>query len=320
MLQTYLDLTNKLVRKLNWIRLDEFTVCSRLNLGQEKEIDLTILALVHGNEPLGLNIVIDLMTSILEGGFTPNLSLCFSLGNVPAYVVNQRYIDIDLNRTFGLKDIQGQELHSRNRVEKILNTTKYMLDLHQTQAPSSNEFFIAKKSDEHFHFCNAVAPKTPAVTYDSSISLSNESDGYVDSKGGIGITLELGQIGYDPMYLHRGINICINAISYVESECIFRKLPLTKKNHIYTIKEKLIQKRGTNLISGLTNFSHIKSNQALTFGEQVFFAEQDAYILFPKYEPVIINETHVELMTILTEHHWHARINKSIQTAELISL
>src|SRR5688500_8204536 len=62
---------------------------------------LGFLALVHGNEYVGLPIINSLIQSLLSGEVELKSDVYFGLGNVPASFANQRFIDEDLNRSFG---------------------------------------------------------------------------------------------------------------------------------------------------------------------------------------------------------------------------
>lgn len=85
----------------------------------------------HGNEPVGIEVMKHLSKNKPEGCF--HEYECF-LGNPQAYEEGLRFVDTDLNRSFGKNGIRkGYEaLQSATLEEKISGKFDFVLDLHTT--------------------------------------------------------------------------------------------------------------------------------------------------------------------------------------------
>src|SRR4051794_22096355 len=68
-----------------------------------KRIALALMGLTHGNEWAGGAVVANLAALIASGQVTPAAPTAFLLGNPPAAVKNKRFLDRDMNRSFGRK-------------------------------------------------------------------------------------------------------------------------------------------------------------------------------------------------------------------------
>ena len=91
------------------------------------EIHLTILAVIHGNEVAGLPIVTKLLNQILSGAIRLQAPIGIALGNSEAALVGRRFIDQDLNRSFGAPVNHSREAQRARELEDLLARSQFLL-------------------------------------------------------------------------------------------------------------------------------------------------------------------------------------------------
>lgn len=98
-------------------------------------MNLLIIGGMHGNERLGIELVELLQAKPLQNVDTV-------IANPEAVQQNCRYIESDLNRSFGITDIET--LETRRAAELTMRTKQYdvVLDFHSTQTPGNNCSFV----------------------------------------------------------------------------------------------------------------------------------------------------------------------------------
>jgi hypothetical protein len=98
-------------------------------------------------------------------------------------------------------------------LETVLSQTFRFLDFHQTSQASEMPFFIFPYCREGFDFARLIDYSRAIVTHwgDSFSSEGICTDEYVNAAGGIGISYELGQNGFDPYQIALGTTAAIAA-------------------------------------------------------------------------------------------------------------
>lgn len=254
----------------------------------QKDIVITVMGLTHGNEVGGLAAITDWLRSMSYQAAFPSVPIAVVLGNVKAAQLNQRFCDRDLNRSFNRKGTDTWEDRRAREIEKILERTSYLIDLHQTICPSVSPFFIFPYKPESFAWAQAINHRLPVVTHWGAPFSQDGccTDEYVNSCGGIGLTIELGQNGFAPALVAAGTVAIEQAIA--TSTRMSRKEPLlckAPKTEIYTWADSLAYpKEGEGLHPGYMNFQDVKNGERLG-GSQTspIVAPCDGKILFPKY-------------------------------------
>jgi succinylglutamate desuccinylase len=205
-------------------RLTEYAYCisgpgqrSGMRRNPAKAYPLTIFGLIHGVEVAGIAVLNEVLSMLQSGTIMLKSPICIALGNPWAALVEKRFVERDLNRSFASTGsrLKREEMRAE-QLEKILDQSEYFLDLHQTKEHSPEPFFIFPYSAAGFALARRIAPVAPIITRKEG-AYSKEgmcSDEYVNSKGGIGITLELGQNGFSPMAIGVGVSACIRAIEF----------------------------------------------------------------------------------------------------------
>jgi hypothetical protein len=237
-----------------------------------------------------------LLALLNRGAVNLRLPVAFLLGNPWAAKENKRFLERDLNRSFNRKDpAAAEELRARD-LGAVLKDTAYIVDYHQTSRVSERPFFIFPYGRRSLAFARAVGPRQTIVTHWGR-PFSSEgmcSDEFVNSQGGTGISLELGQNGFDPYQIAVGIECGLWALRTVTDELEGRAKdahPVETRRaateaEIYTWADIMPwPAAGTvALDEGWYNFRDVARGQRLgTLDGKPLLATVDGKMLFPKY-------------------------------------
>jgi succinylglutamate desuccinylase len=260
-----------------------------------KAYPLTIFGLIHGVEVAGIAVLNEVLSMLQTGTVQLKSPICVALGNPWAAHVEKRFVERDLNRSFAsIGARQKREEMRAEQLEKILDQTAYFLDLHQTKEHSPEPFFIFPYSAAGFALARRIAPIAPIITRKEG-AYSKEgmcSDEYVNSKGGIGITLELGQNGFTPMAIGVGVAACIRAIEFNNLNHLDGKSleqdPVWGGHfgHVYTWAAVMDYPESgeVNLRPELVNFMKVKQGEILgSHDGRNIICPADGWMLFPQH-------------------------------------
>lgn len=256
-------------------------------------INLSIMAIVHGNEIGGLPVVTRLLDQILAGEIQLKSTIGIALGNIEAARVGQRFLDRDLNRSFGMGSLgESRESQRARQLQELLRRSRYLLDIHQTREPSQTPFFIFPWARRSFEFARMISKELPIVTHWGG-SFSQDgmcSDEYVNAKGGTGITIELGQSGFDPEQMETGFSSVLHALHATGSAEVQKlgilKVPKEFTGSIYTWNGMVpYPKTGeVALMPGFENFQTLVAGTLVArHNDQDIMAPVSGRLLFPKY-------------------------------------
>jgi succinylglutamate desuccinylase len=256
---------------------------------------LGLMGLVHGNEILGLPILIKILKEIKQGELVPQSDIYFGLGNIPAASKNLRFIESDLNRSFQLPlHSNPEQLRAKELEEKMLSHCDYLIDLHQTQEPAQSSFFIFQyTSQKCLDFLRKINTGIPVIVQKENIGSDAglTTDEFVRGRGGFGTTLELGQIGHAEEYFMQGLQICRNVISIMQqvSKSEMRtEFPLPFK--LYKLSDRFkIEESNIRLKKGYRNFEKIEAGQVVAevqteVGKNEIKSDKSGFMLFPRYK------------------------------------
>lgn len=272
-----------------------------------KTIALTIFGMIHGNERAGLAVLNSLIEMWKAGRLAPPLgAFALVLGNPAAAEKNVRFLERDLNRSFGREQNQLLEEKRADELEKILTQTAMFFDIHQTKQPGDRPFFIFPYSRNGLSLARAIAPQVTVVTHWGK-PFSNDgrcSDEFVNSCGGTGITIELGQNSLNPYHVAVGVEAAIWAIG-VADEALQggEKSPKSGLNTGHCARDggraegelftwaavvPYPPSGEVALDPGWNNFRYVKAGERLgTIDLQPLLSPAAGFMLFPKYnDPV----------------------------------
>lgn len=254
-----------------------------------KPLGLTLQAITHGNEVGGVEVLLTCLNLIKSGLLQPHFAVGFALGNPEAAARDCRFVERDLNRSFGQKAEASLEERRARSLEPLLSRSSFFLDIHQTIEPSAKPFFIFPYHKDSFDFAHFLATGIPIVTHWGS-SFSKDgmcSDEFVNQAGGIGITLELGQKGFHPYHHGVGVLVALSAFDYVTKMGRADKpnLPEASDVEIFTWKAVIPYQEGASLDEGLYNFQPVTEGQKIGLcADGELRARDSGFLLFPKYQ------------------------------------
>jgi len=259
--------------------------------GDGRDIDLVVLALVHGDEYGGLPVINALCRLIETGALTPGLTIAFVLGNVPAAHAGRRFLERDLNRSFARTDTETAEDRRARQIEPVLRRTRFVVDLHQTIEPCHTPFFIFAFTEANLGFCQSISTTLPAVTHKGATYWETTKGltlfEYVVHVGAIGTAVELGQKGFGFYDESAGLAVTTGAIATLRglADGAAPPAPSDDANPLYTWQAIVPYPEGeVALEEGLVNFQPIRQGQRLGRVDGApIEAPSDGALLFPKY-------------------------------------
>ncbi|MDQ3235644.1 MAG: succinylglutamate desuccinylase/aspartoacylase family protein [Pseudobdellovibrionaceae bacterium] len=252
-----------------------------------KPIGVTLQAATHGNEVGGIDVLNACLRLLHAGLINPPFPMGFAIGNPLAVKANRRFVEKDLNRSFGqtVKDLD-EDKRARS-LEPLLEKSALFVDFHQTIEPSHRPFFIFPYTKSAFAFAAALHDQIPIVTH-WGLSFSKDgmcSDEYVNHRGGTGLTIELGQKGFDAYHSGVGLQVALAAVQYAVG--LFTGVTDGRPSldpELYTWKAIIPYEEGMTLREGLVNFQAVASGEAVGSHQgKILRAPADGWILFPKY-------------------------------------
>lgn len=258
-------------------------------LPSHKPIALTLMAVTHGNEVGGIGVLNRLCELLSADLITLPFPVVLALGNVAASLENRRFLQRDMNRSFGRPSQETIEDQRARVLEPFLEQTAYFVDYHQTIEASSSGFLIFPYTEASYQFGRWIAPDLPIVTHwGQSFSKDGAcSDEFVNGKQGVGLTIELGQKGFSNYQESLGLNVALRTLAVVK-ELLSGRQPsfvTLKEPEIYTWAEVLPFPNGdAKLDEGWYNFRKVEKGQRMgeVNGEDLL-APIGGPILFPKY-------------------------------------
>lgn len=262
-----------------------------ISLPNNKRFALSLFGIVHGNEIGGVAVINQILEWIFSSSAPRPFKIAIALGNPKAAKEDKRFLDRDLNRSFERSENELWEDQRARDLEKILDETHFLIDFHQTMLKSDRPFFIFPYNKKSFDFARAINPNQAIVTHwGKPFSEDGRcTDEYTNRQGGIGITFETGQNGFDPYQVAVGFQTGINAVNRVPS-LITGTLETTNEKQtygdIFTWSEIIAWPESglIELTPGLTNFTHFDAGESIgTCDGKPIKLRNGGRIIFPKY-------------------------------------
>jgi succinylglutamate desuccinylase len=253
-------------------------------------------SIIHGNEIGSLPSILKIATMLSTKELIYKGTVSFFLGNKLACLQNKRFLDFDLNRSFGNSLVNEETLEGKRAfdIKKILNQVDVYIDFHQTTMPCKEPFYIFAMHEKSYLWARAIRNSNIFITRKAKKPYSPEgmcSDEYMRTLNKAGITLELGEQGF-----HKNAElICFRAIKkalWTMDQIYIKKMSLKdlahKNNDFIFLEIKHSEEflhAGKALLEGFFNLQKIKKNSPMGVSQagKVFYSPFDGYILFPQY-------------------------------------
>lgn len=269
--------------------------------GGEFPLHVVVGAAVHGNEIGTLPAVVDLVIGLARGQIEFGGDLTVIIGNPEATLAGRRFIDADLNRSFGSNQAGpgdanshgGRETLRAAELTPILTTADVFIDLHQTNGPTDRAFYIGPFRNDLWKWASALAGATTWVTRPPNATFSTEgmcADEFVRDLGRPGLTLEVGQAGFNT-----ASDACTRSVLArlldVASEVgrSATAVPGDPSRHpqlsfVSMTWAQAFDDQRLRLRDGITNFAPVAAGDLLSApSSPSIIAPSDGLLLFPKY-------------------------------------
>lgn len=258
----------------------------------KKDINISFLAMIHGDETGGFWIFERFLDLFEKDALNFEGKIGLAFGNPEAAADGVRFIEKDLNRSFGVSSDFSLEEKRAKLLEELLRRTNFLIDFHQTIRPSRTAFFIFPFQKASFLFARAIDLDLPIVTNLKGGSFSKDgmcSDEFVNSCDGSGITIECGQRGFDEEQVSRGLELCLKSLRVLQNPMLledFKNSSTIYKRIFSPVQIAAYPKNeDVRLSPGFKNFDPVQKGQIIAFIDNLpLVAAQDGFILFPKYK------------------------------------
>lgn len=174
--------------------------------GKKPGLTSVVIAGNHGDEICGMK-AFDQVLSTLEIEYG---TVMFIWGNPGAIEKGVRFISYNLNRLFGSTSMYSNEIRNSDEykrareIQKILDCADAVLDIHSTKN-KSEPFIICEENANHI--VNKFPREFKRVVYGFDEVESGAIDGYMFSRGKVGICIECGQHA-DP----KAVDVAVKAV------------------------------------------------------------------------------------------------------------
>jgi succinylglutamate desuccinylase len=257
---------------------------------------IVFASIVHGNEVGSLPGLIEIIKQLSENILSYGGKVTFILGNKLAALQKIRFIEFDLNRSFGEKK-EDSTTHERRRaieIMQVLDSADVFFDFHQTNLASKHPFYIFSMHKESYYWAQACGVAPAFVTRKPGAQFSSAgmcSDEYMRSNNKAGITLELGEQGFKKEATIYTKIVTLRALRNMDKifqyhSTIQKQAAKIKTFQFYTIiHQEPFNHDNKCLNDGLYNFISVKQNESIGFDENgnKLLCAKNGYILFPKY-------------------------------------
>lgn len=298
--------------------------------------NIALVGGTHGNEYTGVYLIRKLRLEQFHQKWE-GLNIKYLIGNPKAYEKNVRFVDHDLNRSFGKKDLSnldlsGYEYDRAKAINQIIGpkgspNTDLIIDMHTTTTNMGVTIILANDNCYNFEMASYVKSKTPNcyIYYISAEAYTGAADHpFLNSLAPYGFALEVGPIPNGIVrhdVLHQ-TNMAINAaLEFVSisnsggSTAVDNEIEVFK--HKKTVDFPNDPDGNINAIIH-QNFQD-KDYQPLKKGDPIFTTLGGDVILFEEdkvFYPVFINEaayyyknTAFSLTEKVTVNCWHDLTN-----------
>ncbi len=256
---------------------------------------VVILKKTHGNEDGGemvVDLVINRLTSISKG------FLYYGVGNPLASQNRVRFVDFDLNRSYGETNPGGYEGQRAAELKPLLETADFLLDIHSFRKPAPP---IICYPGGNFSGLEQIALHLPieTVVYGSGLWPPNQdhiyTDTFVCTHGGLGLTIESGYLTETTT-----VNSIARGIQKILEDLLGAKVdkvevvtsPITKK--YFQAYKNVVAGNNFSFTKDWSNFEFVPRDTVYAKAkDKEYVASCDSFMLFPKSPESIIEGNEV---------------------------
>lgn len=234
----------------------------------KKQFNVVINAGTHGDEQIGFFVANELKKLILKKG-----SLMFTTGNEKACLLNKRFIDQDLNRSFPGNKNGNYEERRAAELLPLIKSADIVIDIHSTTSELKDALIVTKLDKKTREYIGVICPKY-------ALYMKVTKGNALISSAKIGLAFEYGK-DRDKKAIRKVVKDIKNLLKYlgmIEGGVQKKKISTT----YFEVTKSIPKAKGVRLLKQIKNYKLVKKTTTYArSGKQVFKAEQDFYpILF----------------------------------------
>ncbi len=231
-----------------------------------KQRKILVIACQHGNETFGLKILAHLQALNNDSTFT-------YIAHPEAIAKGQRQIETDLNRSFGVKDVDSVETRIAARMIQDIKrlSPSLIIDLHTSTVPIGEIAILAQKNVELIQVSKKLQIKKVAVM-PSSISQSSLIGQFPDKA----LSLEFGK-NLRSNSLAKKIAFKINSLTVSETDLD------EFKTQIFTVERLITHREASGLVLNNYIFNETLNGYPFLTGEKNY-KEHRGFLASLEYE------------------------------------
>lgn len=254
---------------------------------------LLVTGIIHGNEVGPLPGILRVLEELQSGGLSFSGSITVALGNIPAALQNKRFVDVDMNRVFGVSSPEYEEERRALEIAQLISTADLYLDFHQTIEASLRPFYVMASHPESVLWAKALQGITDFVFQspdEDFVPGALCSDEYAQRLGIPALSIECWQKGFRKDAEDLTYSLICQAIQFLmrlEEDSAFLS-SIAQQSLLQSWKIKYRHRNwqeGDFLHEGLVNLQEVTENQILgtKSNGQPLLCPEDGILLFPKY-------------------------------------
>lgn len=253
-----------------------FQIAQRSKLTER--MNIAVVCLTHGNEIGGFYSILQFLDTCSPGQLEGK-DLTILCANPQAAIAGKRFIDTDLNRSFGVQKPKSQEEHRATQLYPILEKVDLVIDLHQTLGETLTPFYVIYLNQQNLRLSYHCNPELPAVGYRGR-QFSADGQGlttWTTLRGIPAVVVELGKTGRNSTQEKLGASIIFKALTFDPEK------HKQQTENIYEMVDGIeAQTDATVLIPDLASFQEVRAGETLAENPE-YKAKEDCLLFLPRY-------------------------------------
>ncbi len=239
---------------------------------------------VHGNEPVGINILPWLRNLTIESG-----TVTIIVANPSAVSAGRRYINVNLNRRFGKAHDEYPEDTLARSIESYLDKADAVLDIHSYNESMDKPFIIANPLAEEL----ATALPVELISTNWHQLSSGATDDYMASRNKPGICLECGSSERPAEYealAKASVTAFLAAVGNITSHESHKPT----HTHLAIVRAELKSEEDFSFVREFQSFDKLEAGAVFAQqGDTTYIAGKNECIVFPRANAAIGDEVFI---------------------------
>lgn len=211
----------------------------------KRQQKIIVNAGTHGDEKIGLRVIDALKKLNINNG-----QLIFNIANPEAFMLDKRFVDQDLNRSFPGKKNGNYEQRRAYELLPIIKSADIVIDIHSTTSELKDALIVTKINKKTKEYIEAISPKYVLI-------MKATKNNALISNAKIGIAFEYGKD-----------NEVKKVVDGIKNLLLYLKVikQLNKKNKInrpifFEIYKSILKPKGAKLHRNIKNYKMIEKDE-----------------------------------------------------------